>query len=121
MSNDRYPIELKIGATVRLRHLYSSSIPDRILTITEETSKSWVTNEGHKIPKNHTEPTLLVKKSLDSIKIDQNEILILSEAWLVDETWRARNVHGLANEVHCCKDVDKLRQIAAILGYVDRP
>ena len=72
----------------------------RPIKITGETSRSWVTQHGQKLPKNGAWRGVL-----------------LSEAAIDEWEWARKHRHRIADVVGRSDDAILLRQIAALVGY----
>jgi hypothetical protein len=112
--------DLKVGSTVwyhdvnhrvytkpKVGRLWGEIIPRaswRPLKITGETSRSWITASGTKLPK----------------KGEWHPHWVQTESEVDDWEWQRVHCHPIADAVRGLRDADKLRQIAALIGYVPK-
>jgi hypothetical protein len=71
-------------------------------TIVSETSRSWITNHGTKLPKD-------VSK--------WSKAWITSEAGVDDWEWMRVHKHRIADHLRHVDEIEVLKQIAALVGY----
>jgi hypothetical protein len=105
-----FDINRRVYAPKELGRLYSSGPPIwrehwRKCAITGETKRSWITEWGRKIPKTGHDPR--------SVCFSEEEIDRM--AWIVD------NRHRLARYIESITDFDKMKQVAEIVGYQEKP
>ena len=82
----------------------------RRTTIVSETRMSWVTKDGNKISKSD-------RRMRDSMGL---KAVVFSLAEVDADCWINDNRYKVAERVRDCKDVDVLKRIAEIVGYVEK-
>lgn len=104
---------LGIGSKVWLSEMYGKR---RELTVTSETSRSWVVTRGYnddiKVPKNHTGPSLHLKTNTG-----MGKTLWLDQTAMEQEDWVGKNYWKIRDLVGQCHDYETLKKVAELLGY----
>lgn len=87
----------------------------RPTTISGQTTKSWVTTGGLKIPKAGGDVRECAGGAYGKIAVYMTQEAVDAECWRQVHRWR------LAKKVEECNDVALLKQIAALVGYRETP
>lgn len=112
--------DLRVGSIVWFHdvnhRVYTKAAPGRIwgdiiprgswrpIQITGETSRSWITQSGTKLPK----------------KGDWSQLWVLTESDVDDWEWVRVHAHPIADAVRKVRNADTLRRIADLIGFVPK-